>query len=508
MVEVELKLSLDTAAARKLRRHPLLHSLCDAGPRRRKLYSIYFDTPDLDLRRRGVTLRLRRQEGGWVQTLKGGGQVHAGLHQRVEWETPASAGIPDLDAIRASDWAKEFTPGLFAQLRPVFVTDFWRTAWLLEPRPGEQVELALDQGEIVADGDREIISEIELELKSGGAGQLFELALALQAGLPMRLEGRSKAERGYWLYRANPLQPRRATAPGLSPEMDVNGAFKALFWEGLSHLQENEEGALQETGPEFLHQMRVAVRRLRVALGLFSFAAPKAGFQHLLGELHWLMSQLGPARDWDVLWDDLLPAAISGLGGEMGTDRLLPGVESARRDGRVKAVDALQSGRYTRLLLLFAGWIAAEAWKENASESDLEGLSAPIKAFAAPLLENLHKGLIKRGGHHPGSLDASRRHKLRIAAKKLRYGAEFFGSLYPERACARFVAALGRLQDVLGHLNDAVVARRNLAHLAADNPELAWGAGLVGGWIERDALERIKALEPAWRYLRKRKVFW
>lgn len=197
--EIELKLLIDSANIPQLLQHPLLKSACKSGPLRQKLHSIYFDTPELDLMRQRISLRLRQTGGHWIQTVKGGGKVEEGLHQRPEWEVPVIGGMPDFDKLSASPWHSFFTPDIQSKLMAIFVTDFWRTIWLME-LPNCLIELALDAGEIHAKNKQVPICEVELELKSGAPESLFDLARELRKSIALQPEDRSKADRGYMLY--------------------------------------------------------------------------------------------------------------------------------------------------------------------------------------------------------------------------------------------------------------------------------------------------------------------
>src|SRR5471032_1069346 len=131
-VETELKLQIDPRHLARLTAHPLLTQATRRAMR--KLYNVYYDTPDLDLWRAGVTLRLRRSGKHWLQTVKSGGSVAAGLHRREEFETSLTTPLPDFDALEASEVAAHFSSlELRAQLRPVIVTEFARTRCLLAP---------------------------------------------------------------------------------------------------------------------------------------------------------------------------------------------------------------------------------------------------------------------------------------------------------------------------------------------------------------------------------------
>jgi triphosphatase len=167
-VETELKLSISPAHLNKLRRHPLLRELASGRAVTRKLHSVYYDTPDLRLRSKAMALRLRLEGKKWLQTLKGGGSVQTGLHQRYEWETPVPAGQLDFWALAASN--APLPRGLLKKLQPLFVTDFSRNLRLLHFGRAE-IELCLDSGEIRAGEKICPISELELELKSGDPQQ-------------------------------------------------------------------------------------------------------------------------------------------------------------------------------------------------------------------------------------------------------------------------------------------------------------------------------------------------
>ena len=261
VTETELKLSFPPAAARRIRAHPLLKARL--RPVVRKLFSIYFDTPELDLWQRGVTLRVRRSGGRWLQTVKGGGAVQAGLHERVEIESEIAGPYPDCAGLADGAFAKIFASrDVSAQLKPVFVTEVSRSSRLLELDTGVAVEASIDRGEIRSGDVAESVYELELELKSGLAPQLYGFALKLLQTVPLRVENRSKADRGYALFRGERPAPAKATITSLAPDLTVTDAFKIIARDALNHLQANEHGMLKGRDPEYLHQMRIALRQI------------------------------------------------------------------------------------------------------------------------------------------------------------------------------------------------------------------------------------------------------
>tara|TARA_B100000989_G_scaffold294137_1_gene272618 strand:+ start:5417 stop:6043 length:627 start_codon:yes stop_codon:yes gene_type:complete len=192
--ETELKLSIAATDIPAFKAHPAIVEATIKGPEELPLLNTYFDTPDFTLRQHGYGLRIREQQGRFIQTLKAKGEeTYAGLHQRQEWETELDGFAIDVTAIPLDEVQKLLkTPA-----SPIFTTDFTRTRWLLEPNPETEIELALDVGMIKAGDKRCKIQEVELELVSGEKQQLFAFAAKLQQDITLISEDRSKASRGY-----------------------------------------------------------------------------------------------------------------------------------------------------------------------------------------------------------------------------------------------------------------------------------------------------------------------
>src|SRR5690606_9279104 len=133
----------------------------------------------------------------------------------------------------------------------------------------------------------EPICELEVELKAGAVARLFELAVELEAPLGLRPEARSKSERGYALAGACSA-PARARAVPLERTLAIPESAARILASGLEQSQANERGMLQGSEPEYLHQMRVAVRRLRSCLGMYAHALPSQAIDALRAELAWL----------------------------------------------------------------------------------------------------------------------------------------------------------------------------------------------------------------------------
>lgn len=492
-METELKLLLDPADAAVFRRQPLLYRHALAKPRIQLLTSIYFDTPDGYFRQHDAGLRVRRVRHQWIQTLKADGLVSAGLHQRQEWESRVVGAFPDLAALadlvgRHGKWGRRLcATDLSERLIPVFTTRFRRTLWSLRLAHGEEVELALDQGEVVHAAARLPISEIELELKSGAPAELFTFALQLQQVVPLRVSNTSKAERGYALLAQQPSAPVGAASLVVAPDLTLEQGMQAIVGNCMAQIQGNQDGVMHGSDPESVHQMRIGLRRLRCAFKLFAQIAPCPAA--LRTELTWLSGILGAARDWEVFSGTLGTLAKAGSVPAQW-EALEQVAHRLARKHRRQAGLALGSVRYAAFLLALGGWLY------SAHGSLVQGNRAPaltLADFAANMLQQCHRKLKRRVKRlQDGTPQAH--HRVRIAAKNLRYVSEFFQSLYRPREMHSYLRALSSLQDRLGRLNDVAVVGRLLLQLARNRPELAYSAGLVQGYLQSRAERQIRVL--------------
>ena len=496
-VETELKLRIPPEHLNRLKRHPLLKNLAASRATTCKLYNIYFDTPDQKLRRRAIALRLRRTGKQWLQTMKGGGGVQAGLHQRNEWEIPVAGEALDFAALKACG-APHLSHAVRKKLRPLFVTDFTRTSRMLAFE-GAEIELCMDSGEVRAGELNCPISELELELKSGEPAQLFKLALALLDIVPLEIEHTSKAEYGYRLFADVRPEVARAPALDLAQCTDLPAALQAMIWSCLTQVQANVPGAVQKLDEEYLHQVRVALRRLRVVLTMSASFCADAELDRLHEQVAELCVELGRMREWDVFVTQILAPMRRHLPKHAGLGGVLHASEKLRGEHHAAVVERLQAQDYQRFLLRFGAWMHGEYWK-NAVPGDLT-----LPRFAAQILDKRSKQVNKRGSH----LDTAAPHQLhmlRIACKKLRYGAEMFASLFVSPKDKRYFSSLATLQDTLGTLNDIAVAHRLLDELDAGAEHES--TILMRGWIERDYMDKSIKLNKAWKKFSGQKPFW
>lgn len=480
--EIELKLELACESAEALLASDLLQGECDEVA----LHAVYYDTPDHALRREGLTLRLRREDGETIQAVKAGDGA-AGLFSRGEWELPVFGQEPVPDD-------RSPLPVLlgdrFAELRPLFEVPVSRRRCRLT-HDGATIDLAIDCGEAVAGPRRAPFCELELELVDGPSAALFALARKIDAIAPVRIGVLTKAERGYRLLGDAP-EAVHADKVKLDPEGDLPSTFATVASACLRQYRLNEAILLEAPTPEAIHQARVALRRLRSAMTLFRDILTGLDSAKLTGRLRKLAGVLGEARDLDVLSTKLEDGAV--------LERL-----RAERDTAYAALAAKLATRRTRRLPLeLAEWIADGAWRIDPDTARQRAV--PLREFAGASLDRLLRKTRKRGRNLAG-IDPEARHDLRKDAKKLRYAVEFLAPVFAEEADKKkrkkFAKALQRLQEDLGALNDQQTAEEYTARLGlAGTPE---ARQLLAGW-DIDALldDATKALDA----LLERERFW
>lgn len=507
--EIELKLEIAPSDLEKLREHALFHDPDSDGAVTRRLHSVYFDTPDLDLHAAGFVLRVRQEKDGYVQAVKSSDIGKAGLFVRSEWQCAVGSAEPDLSAIPEPARSRLERAIGGRPLAPVVETDVQRTrsrlCWL-----DSEVWADLDEGVVrTARGDAPVC-ELELELVQGDPGALFQLALELHASVAVRPGGKTKADLGFALLQGCGPVPRRGRRPGVAPDASLDEVLAAIFGAGVEQVGANVAAACAGADPEGVHQLRVGVRRLRSAFALFRDLLPEEPVAGLRGELRWLGGELGPARDLDVFVTETLDPLAARFPDDASLKRLREAAQERRDQAYDRVRAALHSRRYSELALRLGGFVASRSWRAQPLTPGSAQLFAPARTTAGALLARRHRRIRRRART---ATTARERHALRIRVKKLRYACEFFASLYPDRHPKRMIRNLARLQDVLGHLSDRVVAERVLddvlAHLGPEaRSEHHRAAGFVAGWSARAGDRPERELKKHIRVVRKAAPFW
>ncbi len=510
--EIELKGTIRYEQLGRLKDLPAIKKRAVGRARSRKLVTVYFDTPDHELRGLGLSLRVRKVGRAYVQCVKQAHKKLGGILVRTEWEGPVPSQDPAISVIENKALRRQIRRVGVEHLQPVFRTEFQRCSQTLKFDDGSTASIDIDVGEIVAGDASEPIREFEIELESGAPEQLFDLASEIRKDVPFRLATLSKASRGYALLTGDGPQPQKYVKVKLAKDLTVEQVLTELVQHCLDHLQANEAVALKTDDTEGVHQMRVALRQLRAALRLFKSVLPEDQYGWAVAGAKWLTGELSAARAWDVFADELVRPVARLYREGQGFDTLMAAVEQARQQGRQRAHDAIGTERYTEFLLRLSAWLSSQAWREQPVTERTARLLDPIGDHCAKLLQKRDR-IVRKQGRDIATLSEPALHELRLAAKRLRYAVDFFESLYPKKQAKAYRKHLADLQDGFGYLNDVTASDtlvRELASAGGDqaSPACAYAGGLTVGWHRHAAIAtRQKLVKEMAEFLRA-EPFW
>lgn len=506
--EVEVKFRADAAVFEAVRAALLLQGAAFGPPR--ELVSTYFDTPARDLRRHGHTLRVRRKgRGAAVLGVKWISDAADDHFSRGEVEVRSPAGEPDVTLFEP-ELGDRLTEMLDGQpLAPVFETRFRRSTTLIRHGRSE-IELSLDEGAIVAGSQRLPLSEVELELKSGSAADLVGFARTLAGDCRLSLELEPKAGRGHRLVAGSVAAFQKAKPLVLPAAASVDDLVAMVISHTLGHFLSNWTALRESDAPEAVHQLRVALRRMRSAIGVFRKVLPLPLLDDLRAEARRIASALGPARECDAFRQNALAGAFRAEAERVqGVPQLMEAVE-ARRQHSYAAARALMEDPLTTLFVLdVQDLLLQRPWRTALAPAELGLLTTEARALAATVLGRLRKRVLKRGRALPDLPDEAR-HELRIALKNLRYAAEFFGSLFGDGKERRnFLTVVSELQEHLGIHNDAATAAAFIAALELPlASEARFAAGYLLGYDRHASMVADAQLMKKWKAFRRAAEFW
>ncbi|AHV91230.1 CYTH and CHAD domain-containing protein [Bordetella holmesii] len=527
MSEQELKLHVPARAVEGIKQ-----DIAERQATRLPLRAMYFDTPERELVRARIALRLRQEGDTWVQTVKMPG---ANAISRIELNHLRPGPVLDL-SVYAGTEVGDALARIHGQLGVCYETDVQRLLCKLHAREGT-VEAALDLGVLRAGGLELPICEIEFELLSGRPEAIFTMARDWQQRHGLILDSRSKSERGDALAQlaaalalagdeataqqivARFWAPRGATSVKLSADMSPVQAMSRVGDECLEQIIRNAAmlaevdtaGIYAAGGPEHVHQLRVGMRRLRSAWSLFegAIAPAPAALQSGLREY---FAALGTSRDQDVLADTIIPALTQAGMPDIPVEPVARGADA----------QALCSG------IAFQGWLLdLYEWSMNVRAVPGEqGVPEPVITEGMPIepaiipldaappkptlqpfltwrLRKWHKQVVSQGRQF-ADLELEARHELRKRGKRLRYALTFAESLLPGARLRAYRKQLARVQDLLGEINDLAVAAEHYRAQTLHHPQAWFALGWIAARLEVLATEA----QPTFVKLADGKAFW
>jgi triphosphatase len=503
--EIEWQLDADELALveKWLEEHPSGAGVAIVTGWASELTDVYHDTEDWRFYRAGYAMRVRNTDGESAEaTMKALVPAEGGLRRRREISQPIE-GVETLKGVPGpvGDRVRRLTGT--ADLRPLFEVHTRRRAYALRtetPSSREIVEdvsgnirqqnseqdaivaeIALDESEIFANGGATThLSRVEVEVGSDaaihdGVGDFVEV---LREALKLRPTRASKFRTGLSVARLSP-----EVAPDLGPTkidatLSAGEVAFAILRRHFAEMLAHEPGVRLGEDPEELHDMRVATRRLRAALKLYSDALPKRS-ERYERDLRWVARALGEVRDLDVHLQRLSEEASR-------NGEVLEEVVSLLRERRVEArrrmLEALDSNRYERLVASFSGTL-----RRGRSPTP----TAPILEAAPDLLRRRYKKVRKAANKLSEDPPPEHFHDLRKKGKRLRYALEPLQEIYGKPA-KKMVKLLKKTQDDLGDHQDLIVASGLMEELgvAKDRPpQAAFTMGTMAERYGREASE-------------------
>lgn len=354
---------------------------------------------------------------------------------------------------------------------------------------------------------------LTLQTAADAGVPLDAMAADLVRDLPLRWTGAAPLVQAAAALDLIEPQPLRAASLDFDPPVDASAAalFAVIGRHCLAQFDANLLPVLRDRDLEGVHQMRVALRRLRSAFGLFSPMLDESALNPLLDDLRWLGAPLGRKRDLDVFLTETL-APLRRLPDPPKRLQHLATILEDRRASAQEALDsALNAPRLAAMRLGLNRFLAAVEAKDPAVLSDAALAAMPAVDLAIDVLRKRRRKVKAVGSRH-GELDVPELHDLRIRAKKLRYAAEFFRPLFGQRKGhrkepRRFIAALAHLQDCLGMLNDADVGLRLVRDLLP-SPQQDPAAAAITAWFAGRQQLQLAQLGEAWESFAALRPFW
>jgi triphosphatase len=469
-------------------------------PATRHFLSRYYDTVSSDLAQAGFSLRVTRSGQNILQTLETTRASGLSL-QKCEWEWPLLNDQPDLSLLPVLT-PKPLPP---SGLREIFVADLKRTVRTLQPAPGTTIRAWFDEGTLNAGAASEPVRDLALEALSGDSGATYRFASHLHARIPLAISLDSLATRGLRLASGNLPASEKPGPIELPATASGAAAFRLLVAECLHHLVTNQPAALAGS-IEGVHQMRVAIRRLRALLLLYKPVLDPRRFAQFDHNLQRIGRVFGQARDWDVFCAELLPDASRPPASADIYDDLKSVAADRRHDAHDAFIKECGGHRYTATVLDLAAW--AEEGQDKPDRLGRAKLARELQDLAPRWLDRLARRVETRG-HNIARANDSELHLLRKSIKKLRYGIEFTDRLFSRKKSRLYQKRCKALQDTLGRINDSstsVQLARTL--LRSTKIDLRPAISALARHQKKQRQSGVNELAKRWKAFRREARFW
>ena len=491
--EVTLTFEMDTQDAARLLRLPALQARRMGALRNTSVNHIWHDTAEDTLATKGLALRQDTSRAGmW----------------RLERLTPAGA----------LDWLPATCPPMLAEadttggLQGVPQSGLLPAAAFNGKCRGMGLRLDGGPGRIdVLDGAIRGVTRNQPAcrmLLTGSPADAAGLAMELAASVRLRVPRQSLAASALAFARGRTPSARRTGAPSLPTGLSASDALACItahLADVILHWSDLVPGAVAS---EPVHQMRVAVRRLRSALSVFRrvAVAEEGGADWLFdlsAALRDLAARLGIARDWDVFIGETGAKVQAVFPADRRISLLLAAASRKRAAAYADLGAYMASQEWAMLSLKLALLPTIRPWDQT---GDPDTLSVAARSYAGHALNRRRKHLLAPGADLSG-LPAAELHETRKRAKRLRYATEFFAPLFAGKVTRKYISRLADLQEVLGAVNDTAVAGHLMDQLAG-GADRAFAAGVVQGFGAARGRRAAAKVQDAWVRFTRASPFW
>ena len=503
--EAELKLRLaDPACLNALLNSPLLQSLSTQPPYTQTLDTTYYDTADQRLLKSRLSYRLRLADGKWIATVKADGTSDGGLHQRTEYNIAVDNHLPNLTPFMLTAIGARLAEAACEMpLEPLFRTRFERHIMNIITPDGSSIELALDDGEILAGDKQQKLLELELELKTGQPQALVWLGAALAEEFPLLPEQDSKLYRATVLAGLTTIQDKELPSPlkkssGSLPAYQV--LSQVIIYNLHAAIRAQQTYLSTPDDIETVHEFRLALRRLRALLHLIKPLLPNEEYTSWQTRLTAWSYKLGHVRDLDVfslIWGEITLALTKIPSHAASKPALTALVTDKCQSARASLYTEVAAGQCTPVLLGLWAFI------ENCPTQAAIEPQITCKKFVLERLTHWLARFLKQGDELDIN-DLSAAHDLRIASKRLRYTLESLAPILPDNT-RLLTKRLEQLQDLLGRIQDITFTPPLLQELvkASASRLTHHDAGLITGWQLARSTAAIENWDMAWAKVKK-----
>lgn len=481
--EIEIKFALAPSAIKKFKNDQFFNGLKEETV---QLLNVYYDTPDLDLRRTKIAVRLRRKDWQWQITVKTEGTISGSFSIRGEWNASIGLSSPLApDSLAANDFSfvsddalRKFLEKHQQKLQPVFNNHFTRTTWEYADRNGQMAEISLDQGAINVGNHKEPISEVEIELLKGSPDMLFKLSQDLQSRHPLHPLQASKSERGYCLLSdiGNPLNEEWAFTAGT--QLPATQYFVSLAHYSLEYLQRHEN-AIKNADPDLRLTLRghEALLNLYDCIDFFSELLPDKFLKKYRARWKKLIGATNKIRLWNSYAHDYLPQLLGHFPKTRAHFILTPYIVQHLAHVQQEASNVFKSDDYSRLVLEYM----ADIWRFSETEEAKKGPS--MADFAQKQLRQMLE-LFKNEFAVPNEADVDDWQQMHERCRSLLGMIKLFSFSIGEQPRKAIQQKLGLLEKQTCELHDI----ESFPVLFNDLPQKIYNYSYLGQWqADRDS---------------------